>query len=171
MVAAEEEAAAGEFTVPPQPQASCPKPGGAPRSKVRWLPLPAFQGYLGWALTALSLHPVPSQRSPPRDNDPHPQRHLLLQSLEWDTEGFGPSLPTHLPGGRAQSQAMTVWPKFTESITLTLLPPDLPWICRLSPYSATPSLGTGYRVVAIGTCLWVTFSENQLHQATAIQKF
>lgn len=68
LVAAEEEAAAGEFTGTPQPQASCPKPGGAPRFQVRRLPLPAFQGYLGWAFPALSLYPsslteVPSEET------------------------------------------------------------------------------------------------------------
>lgn len=72
----EEEAAAREFTVTPQPQASCPKPGGAPRFQVRWLPLPALQGYLRWAFSALSLNPSSFSKVPSK-------KEVLLQSLEW----------------------------------------------------------------------------------------
>lgn len=74
LVAAEEEAAAGEFTVTPQPQDSCPKPEGALRSQVDLLTLPAFQGY---------------------PKGPLRRDRLLIprgESLEWDTESFGPSL-------------------------------------------------------------------------------
>lgn len=45
---------------------------------------------------------------------------------------FWPSLRSLLPtGGKAQSQAKPVWPKFTESVPLTLLSPDL--LCIFSP--------------------------------------
>lgn len=75
ILVAAEEAAAGEFTVTPQPQASCPKPGGAPQ-----IPGPLAPTFRLSRLRPMGSHgPAPAPQLLPKDSFLIP-RHLLLQS-------------------------------------------------------------------------------------------
>lgn len=120
-----------------------PKPAaqsreGPPRSQVRWLPLSVFQGCGRWALTVLPLHPNSFPKIPSSSRGTWSEKQILAIA---EVPSFQVEKPRARPSQSGPSSQSLLPSHCCHQIYCAS--------CHLSPCSATPSVGTGYRRLAL----------------------